>query len=376
MSTPAPPSDIDCQRQQAAAWLLGHPRDPRDPLPGISFLVHEGVVGWAYARAHEAGDAVPAAWRMSLAGPAREAAICHLRATDAARHIQRALDAAGIPAIWLKGIALGQWLYPDPHQRDIGDIDLLLPDHATTLRAAGVLAPLGYTLPNPHIAGDLVVHELLAWSSRAGLELDLHWDVSNGALFAGRLPWQALWERARPLPALGPGARGLGDVDACLHASLHRAANRLTGLHDRLRWLLDVHLLAQRFDAAGWQACVQAAIAAKLADPLLSALAASSRLLGTEVPPPVMAALRTAAAGEDICSERLGSWSYFQWSCWRRLPGLRMRLRWLRQLLFPDMAHLRVRYGADGAGALVVRIRRLRDGWRRWRGWARPRESL
>jgi len=80
------------------------------------------------------------------------------------------------------------------HLRDVADIDLLLPDHATTLRAAELLAPLGYSLPNPYIAGDLVVHELLAWSDRAQLELDLHWDLSNDALFAHRIGWNELHE--------------------------------------------------------------------------------------------------------------------------------------------------------------------------------------
>jgi len=39
-----------------------------------------------------------------------------------ARKIQQAPDAAGIPARWLKGIALGQWLYP----RATGAISLIL----------------------------------------------------------------------------------------------------------------------------------------------------------------------------------------------------------------------------------------------------------
>jgi len=51
------------------------------------------------------------------------------------------------------------------------------------------------------------------------------------------------------------------------------------------------------------------------------------------------------------------------------------KLRWLWQLAMPSMAHLRVRYGGDGAGALRVGLRRLLDGFARWRGYARRRPS-
>jgi hypothetical protein len=332
----------------------------------------EGVVG-ALHQALSTGDANDARLAQALLEEARVAAARNLLCVAEARRVQQALDAAGIPAIWLKGIALGQWLYPRPHLRDVADIDLLLPDHATTLRAAEVLAPLGYTLPNPHIAGNLVVHELLAWSERARLELDLHWDLSNGALFAGRLPWQVLAAEAIPLPGLGAGARGLSPRHALLHACLHRAVNMLTGQQDRLRWLQDIHLLACALDEADWAGLVEAATAAGLGDATLAGLQAVQRVFGTALPHEVGQALEQAASRESIRTQRLADWGYFQRSCWHRLPGLRTRLRWLRQLAVPDLAHMRVRYGADGAGAARLVIRRLRDGWRRWRGYARHR---
>lgn len=332
---------------------------------------HEGVVSLVHARLSEmaATDPVPPALLQALATRARLCAARSLLCVSEAGKIEQALDAAGIPAIWLKGIALGHWLYPRAHLRDIADIDLLLPDHATTLRAAQVLAPLGYVLPNPHIAGDLVVHELLAWSERAQLELDLHWDLSNGALFAGRLPWSHLQQGSVSLPVLGEGARGLSPPDAFLHACLHRAVNTLTGRGDRLRWLYDIHLLASGFDPEAWRQLLRSARQARLADACASALQASQRTFGTPVPATLMPAFEAAAAGEPIRTERLRNWSYFQRACWQRLPDLRSRLRWLRQLLFPDLAHLRVRYAEDGAGHARILLRRLRDGIARWRGY-------
>ena len=332
----------------------------------------EGVVSLVHARlsALDALQPVPVELMQPLTARARLCAARSLLCLSEARRVQRALHEAGIPALWLKGIALGQWLYPSAHLRDVADIDLLLPDHATTLRAAQVLAPLGYALPNPHIAGDLVVHELLAWSPRAQLELDLHWDLSNDALFAHRLPWQRLHDGARALPALGEGARGLGAMDALLHACMHRAVNQLTRRENRLRWLYDIHLLWTGLDPAQQAQSVAAGIGARLADPMLGALLACAARLGTTLDDACVARLRGAAAREALQSDRLRSWSYFQRATLRTLTSVE-KLRWMRQVLFPNAAHLKVRYGLDGAGPGRILVRRLRDGVVRWRGYTR-----
>lgn len=330
----------------------------------------EGVVSLVYARLSEATATfpVPPDLMQPLAARARACAARSLLCVSEARRIQQALDTAGIPAIWLKGIALGHWLYPRAHLRDVADIDLLLSDHATTLRAAAVLAPLGYVLPNPHIAGDLVVHELLAWSERAKLELDLHWDLSNDALFAGRIGWDRLHAEVVALPALGADARGLSPVHALLHACMHRALNHLTGRENRLRWLYDIHLLWESMTAAGHAQVVAVAIEARVADACEVALAASVETFGTCLQPSIAADLRAAASRETLRTHRLRNWSYFQWATLRELRGMR-KLRWLRQLALPGMRHLRVRYGADGAADARVLARRLSDAWRRWRAY-------
>ena len=69
------------------------------------------------------------------------------------------------------------------------------------------------------------------------------------------VPARELLARALPLPALGPHARGPGDVDALLIACMHRATHRhnpytVNGEDhhdpDRLIWLTDIDLLARR----------------------------------------------------------------------------------------------------------------------------------
>lgn len=358
---------------------------------GVASLLHERLAGGvregadqqaaviAHAAVPNSGanaqpGSFPPTFLEALKTIAREKGARHLLVLSQARRIQEALDRAGIEALWLKGIALGQWLYPSAHQREVADLDLLLPDHDAAMRAAAVLAPLGYALPNPHIAGDLVVHELLAWSDAARLELDLHWDLNNYALLAGRVGWTELRERSLTLPGLGAKARGLGRSDALLHALMHRTANRLTGRHDRLRWLYDIHLLATCLDCDEWCDLLGVVRAASLADTVLDGLHASHRAFGTPLPPDVTQALESHASGEWMRSDRLGNWLYWQYATLRSLPDWATRVRWMRQLLIPDMPHLRIRYGTDGAGSLRLLCRRLRDGAVRLGRYAVPRD--
>lgn len=331
---------------------------------GVAALLHE-----IWSRP-ECRAAVPSGLREAVAQLDRAARMRDLLRLSEARRIGAALAAAGIDVLWLKGAALAHWLYPQPHLRPLGDLDVLFASHAEALRAAEVLAPLGYRLPIRHIAGDLYVHELLAVHAGHGLELDLHWRLANPALFSERLQWTELRAAAIAVPALGEGARALYPVHALLHACLHRAGNQRSGRADRLIGLFDLHRLAQRLTDQDWARFVELAVERRVAEPCLDALRASARDLGTMWRDEVLQALRAAAEREWLRSAKLSGWTYAQYATLRELPGLGARLRWLRQMLVGDLAHLRERYGGGGETRTSrLLARRLRDGFRRWRGY-------
>ena len=81
-----------------------------DPL--LAACEREGVVSLVYARLSAMEPSHPASPELmqALAARARQCAARSLLCVSEARKVQRALAAASIPAIWLKGIALGQWL--------------------------------------------------------------------------------------------------------------------------------------------------------------------------------------------------------------------------------------------------------------------------
>ncbi len=60
--------------------------------------------------------------------------------------VQLALAQAGIPAIWLKGIALAQTLYPLPQLRPMDDLDVLVPYDQRQV-ALKVIQSIGYHFP-------------------------------------------------------------------------------------------------------------------------------------------------------------------------------------------------------------------------------------
>lgn len=356
----------------AAVWLAGSgpPGLPAIQPNCVAVARAEGVVSLLYARlaAAPSNQVGPGQSLQSLGEAARRETAHSLRVRAECLRISAALESAGIPVLWLKGVALAQWLYPSSHLRDLADADLLFASRADALRAAEVLAPLGFTLPNPHLAGDLVVNQLMA-KSRSGLELDLHWALGNSPLYARRLHWAEMLAEARPLPTLGSGAMGLSPVHALLHACMHLMVNRLVGQGNRLRWLYDIHLLANRLSAQEWSRVEVLAAERGLAGTCHQALLATRARLDTSPPPSLMDALAGRAKNEPLRCERLGAWHYRQWAEWQSLPSLGQRWRWLRQLLFPDLAHLRGRYATDRAGTFTVFVRRFLDGVRRWRSY-------
>ncbi|HET7930110.1 MAG TPA: nucleotidyltransferase family protein [Rhodanobacteraceae bacterium] len=353
----------------AAALMERRPAWPCAPGEGVEAVVDlsnaEGVACLLHARLHASAMAVPDALRDRLDALVRAKAAQSLYQQAQCRAILARLDAAGIPALLLKGLALGCWCYAAPHLRECGDIDLLLSSREDAQRAVELLAPLGYAPPEVIMPGDMVRFETpcVRPADRGALDIDLHWRLSNAPLFAFRFAWEDLRAASMPIPALGSGARGLSAPLAMLHACMHRVKH-LAEREDRMKWLFDYVVLARRFGDGDWCALRDLAISRGLAGVCVACLHAAEARFGGFVPVAVMDQLAGAARGESLQVERVTSHWYFQCMNWRAFPTARMRWRWLRQQLVPDAAYLRKRYGTSVPGALWRRawagVRRLR----------------
>ena len=294
---------------------------------------------------------------------ARSAALPSLLLQAEALRALSFLAKACIPCLLLKGSALAYWAYPQPHLRECGDVDLLLPSRAHAERLSALLTASGYE--RAETSGELVAYELLCRRPVSGewhIELDIHWRLANSPLFADAFTFEELMADSIAIPKLAPNARGLGPVHALLHACIHRALNLSIGIDDKLKWLYDMELLMALLTPADWQRLVELAKAKKLAGVVRSALEAAALTFGRKLPLELIAALLHAELAEPVDAQRLSDWHYMQRKTYQSLPTIWQKLIWLWQRLFPSRDYLQYLYGVGYTSypaLMAVRIKRV-----------------
>jgi hypothetical protein len=271
------------------------------------------------------------------------------------------LAQVGREALLLKGSALACWLYPAPHLRECADIDLLLDSRDDVAEAARLFAGHGYALgyEQGETAYELVCRR--EGGGRMRMDLDLHWALNNAPVFARAFGFDELLAASIALPAIAVNARGLGPVHALLHACMHRAINLYTGVDDRLKWLYDIHLLADRLQSQEWDEVLRLCRERRLSGVCVAGLDAAADWFGPAAPAAVVTALRAMPLDGGVDGQRLHDWRYMHRMNLRALPGWRARGAWLARKLFPTRAHLREMHGVDRnlAGLVLARVRAL-----------------
>ena len=299
--------------------------------------------------------------RETFQGRAKSLAILELSRRARAQHVLGVLGDAGIPVLVLKGMALGYWLYPSPVQRPGADVDLLVPDLETAEKGVAALLAGGYRLVDgviPVRSSGLEV--ALRFSARHDHEVDLHWQLLNNARLARGFGFTELSDAAIALPALVPGARGLGPLHALAHALLHRVANIPSGRQNRLIWLYDIHLLAARFGESDWKAFLHLCAEKSIGSSCHDGLAASQAMMRTPLPDGLLDAMRSQAAASHWQLQNISGRGALDRAHWMALP-LGERLRWIWRKLFPPPAFMRYRYGVEGFQGLVTAY--VRRAW-------------
>jgi len=172
--------------------------------------------------------------------------------------IFKALQAAKIPVMVLKGLYLLEHVYRDVSLRSMSDLDILL-RKADIPKALPILEALGYqptTYFDSHDENIDIKHvpPLLKGDD---LYLELHW-----ALLEENEPFSidthGLWERAVPAHIAGIDVLALSLEDLVLHLCLHLAYQHHLQLG--LRGLYDIALvLGQQLAEVNWEAVTQRA---------------------------------------------------------------------------------------------------------------------
>lgn len=356
------------------AWLAAALRGGAPPgdAPAASLLAcaqKEGVAALVHALG--ATRALPAEVVAEFAAFEKQRIAVEMLARRELAAVMQALAGAQVPFLLLKGTALAYSVYPAPHLRPRSDVDLLFPDQATMLRACAALADIGYTASQVPDDSLISYEKGLHRTTPGGHahHLDMHWKIANQALFADALPWHELAAAAIGLPALDPAARALSPVHALLHACMHRISHLpwdddsgMSG--DRLIWLYDFHLLAQRIDAQGYADFRRIAGAQRLAGVCLDGLRQAQNAFATPLPAGLLDDLARTARSEPFDARHARIRWYQEWHNLRAQP-LRRKLAFAREKLFPSRAYMREQYPVDGPlGLAVAYLRRLGNGLR------------
>jgi hypothetical protein len=234
------------------------------------------------------------------AGPEAHAAAL-LRA-HVLRAVAKALSAAGLSALLVKGAALALDVYPDPAARPMGDVDLLV-RRADRDRVVAALRAAGATehphAGRPHSAELLAEVQLTVPLGATSTLVEVH--TSLDKLVARPVDEVAIFCRARAAPGL-PGLLIPAPEDHALLVALHAANDGLRhpiaflDLELLLRRGLDAGEIARR--ARAWEAGTATyAVLAAMRD--LGAASVPPDLVRALAPGPLRrAAIRAAGAGD------------------------------------------------------------------------------
>lgn len=316
---------------------------------GVVPLLHAGL-----ARRGTEG-AVPPDVARRLAQVAAFSALRNRAAGAQLAEVVRALDAASVPALVLKGAHLAFAYYEEPGLRPMSDLDVLVPA-ADASRAERVLMDAGYaSWMGPAV--DYERHHHLRPLHRPGsVQVELHRALLPPVAGAPIIE-AGIWRRARrarlgAVEALVPSAEDLLEY-LCLHLALGHAFNA------PLLTLCDLDVALRRLGAAlRWERLTAHAAAHGSGPPVYVALRLAASLLGAAVPAQALDALPHGPADDEAADaarvmllladvEVPGAWREAR-------PDADGALRRVAHALAPSSARMRVIYGPWAERAAVL----------------------
>ncbi len=214
------------------------------------------------------------------------------------RRVVETLQEKGIEAIVLKGGALAETVYANPALRPMRDLDILIHRRDIAL-ARPLLEEMGYHPPET-IPARL---QDFWWHHGGGLEfsqdseegrstlLDLHWHIVTSEWYrrASAIDVETMWSAARPLALGDTSTWQLSPEDTLIHLCLHPGIQH--GYACPLIPYVDMDWLVHSHDLQ-WGLLVERVANFRVKVPVYWGLSLARRLLGTEVPPPVMRVLQ------------------------------------------------------------------------------------
>jgi hypothetical protein len=365
-------TDVDLDAERLVALLARRPLVSEASIEAdwerlLALAMQHDVAAVLRARLKERGLIPPPAIAEALRQVYFASAARNMRLFHELGGILRALQAAGIPVIPLKGACLAEAVYGDIALRPMSDLDLWVQRQQLDA-ARAVMQSLGYVsrskADRPLALQDALAGETQMFKANAPL-VEIHWNIFPGewVRHTTRIDEDVVWHRTVPLE--GEGVRQLSPEDAVIQSCVHLAvSHQMSGIG--LRTLLDLDLARQQW-VIDWRAVGQRARAWRVSCAtwlVLQALAGvfgdpgNQLPLGGLSPSPFRRFVLKRFASTRLLMEGLDLSSgprrfLFLLSIVDR-PADAVVLLW--RALFPDRLWLTLRYDLPGA-----------TSWRVWR---------
>ena len=211
-----------------------------------------------------------------------------------------AFSGKGIPVIALKGAHLAFQVYPDPIDRPMYDVDLLVrpADIQRVIELLGGMEYRPYEFADKEFIPDYDAYIHLAPFVRPSwptIEIHRALDTDDDDV---TLPLDDFWDRARAATFGDATALVLAPEDLLLHVCVHIAQQHRFRIG--LRSLQDIPAMISHFGQAfSWRRFVDTSVASGAARGCYYALAVADELIGIDMPESVMAELRPDDAERD-----------------------------------------------------------------------------
>jgi len=262
----------------------------------IALAQQHHVAPLLYARLKKRGIMLPPAIAEQLRQIYRASATRNLRLFQELGDILRALQAANIPVILLKGACLAEAVYGNVALRPMVDVDLLVKP-ADLAKELDVLRTLGYAAEHPFEI-ESVRHlepHMPQLCKPGGVTLELHWTiVFPGSYVHFDHDLDQLWSRANPATIGGVQSLMLSPTDLLLHLCLHASVkHRFGGVGLRGFW--DMALVIRRYgQEIDWEQFTTRVHQWEMANGVHLALQLTEEWTGIVIPAPVMRSLQPA----------------------------------------------------------------------------------
>jgi hypothetical protein len=294
------------------------------------------------------GSPAPPAVLETLEAAYYETAARNLRLLAALDEILAGLDAAGIPAIVLKGAALVETVYADPALRPMSDLDVLVHPHDLAA-SVEVVRTLGYAETGQPLPPNHRHHPaLIGPDGRVPVELHRFLTEEHTP---GHFDLSGFWDRAQP-GVRGPRHLVPAPEDLLAHLCMHFLANRVYRSEGALGQVRDIAEVVRR--GIDWRLVEDETSRHGLGVPVYAGLLAAQKLLGAPVPGGILERGRPSGFDEVVVRQLLDR-RVLSAQAWLPIEFLRRRKHPVRRL-FPPRDQLSRRHAGRPSAFYLRRV--------------------